>query len=179
MNLGHGRAGHLPDYSFIRYRYLPAWGDYEEILKDNPSDYRHAFAQMVYAMKYLRGEYQEFECERYDFDAISPYENEIVQIITKRQPDSSEDWKALGERLSGHEIEPFDLDRYQDEYRSSQDKDESFLGRFILAALAQKSMVTNRIYNSKSKLAGYSIDYKKRGFGGMKAFKKLVKEDKA
>ena len=24
MNLGHGRAGHLPDYSFARYRYLPA-----------------------------------------------------------------------------------------------------------------------------------------------------------
>ena len=37
MNLGHGRAGHLPDYSFVRYKYLPAWGDYEEIVKDNPS----------------------------------------------------------------------------------------------------------------------------------------------
>lgn len=47
MNLGHGRAGHLPDYSFIRYKYLPAWGDYEEIVKDNPSDYYHAFLQMV------------------------------------------------------------------------------------------------------------------------------------
>ena len=38
MNLGHGRAGHLPDYSFMRYKYLPAWGDYEECIKDNPSD---------------------------------------------------------------------------------------------------------------------------------------------
>ena len=37
MNLGHGRAGHFPDYSFIRYKYLPAWGNYEEIVKDNPS----------------------------------------------------------------------------------------------------------------------------------------------
>ncbi|MBO5552237.1 MAG: hypothetical protein J5966_09795, partial [Lachnospiraceae bacterium] len=35
MNLGHGRAGHLPDYSFIRYKYLPAWGEYREIIKDN------------------------------------------------------------------------------------------------------------------------------------------------
>ena len=26
MNLGHGRAGHLPDYSFAHYRYQPAWG---------------------------------------------------------------------------------------------------------------------------------------------------------
>ena len=39
MNLGHGRAGHLPDYSFIRYRYLPAWADYREVIKDNPEDF--------------------------------------------------------------------------------------------------------------------------------------------
>ena len=43
MNLGHGRAGHLPDYSFIRYKYLPAWAGYEEIVKDNPADYYKAF----------------------------------------------------------------------------------------------------------------------------------------
>ena len=42
MCLGHGRAGHLPDYSFMRYRYLPAWGNYEEIIKNNPEDYMHA-----------------------------------------------------------------------------------------------------------------------------------------
>ncbi|MCF0261199.1 MAG: hypothetical protein HUJ54_15165, partial [Erysipelotrichaceae bacterium] len=24
MSLGHGRAGHLPDYSFVKYKYLPA-----------------------------------------------------------------------------------------------------------------------------------------------------------
>ena len=54
MSLGHGRAGHLPDYSFMRYRYLPAWGGYAEILKDNPTDYYNAFCQMIYAMRYLR-----------------------------------------------------------------------------------------------------------------------------
>ena len=49
MNLGHGRAGHLPDYSFMRYKYLPAWGNYAEVLKDNPSDYYNAFCQMIFA----------------------------------------------------------------------------------------------------------------------------------
>ncbi|MBQ6555225.1 MAG: hypothetical protein IJL89_08340, partial [Firmicutes bacterium] len=39
MNLGHGRAGHLPDYSFMRYIYLPAWGTYKEEFKDNPAEY--------------------------------------------------------------------------------------------------------------------------------------------
>ncbi|MDO4962017.1 MAG: hypothetical protein Q4E57_09280, partial [Eubacteriales bacterium] len=55
MNLGHGRAGHLPDYSFIRYKYMPAWAGYEVLTKDNPSDYFYAFCQMIYALKYLRG----------------------------------------------------------------------------------------------------------------------------
>ena len=77
MNLGHGRAGHLPDYSFIRYRYLPAWNDYKFMIKDNPSDYLHAFCQMIYAMKYIRGDIASFETDRYDFDAISGHEDRI------------------------------------------------------------------------------------------------------
>lgn len=180
MNLGHGRAGHLPDYSFIRYKYLPAWGNYEETVKDNPSDYKHAFCQMIYAMKYLRSEQGEFELKRYDFDAIAEIEDEIDRIITTRQLDSSGDWKALGEKLSGQKIEPFDIEKYQAEYinASKENKDNTFLGRFIIASLAQKSMVTNKIYTSGNKLAGYSVDYKKRGFRGIKAYRKLVKEDK-
>lgn len=176
MNLGHGRAGHLPDYSFIRYKYLPAWGEYEEIVKDNPSDYWHAFTQMVYAMKYLRGEFDSFETDRYDIEAVEPYREEIERIIKKRQPDAAEDWKALGVKLSGSEPEPFDIERYEDEYLDADpdDKDGTFIGRFILAALAQKSMVTNRIFRSGNKLAGYSVEYSKKGFRGIKDFKKLI-----
>ncbi len=180
MNLGHGRAGHLPDYSFIKYRYLPAWGDYEEIVKDNPSDYRHAFCQMIYALKFLRGEYNEFELEKYDFDAIKDLEDEIDTILRKRQLSSADDWKALGEKLSGKEIEAFDAEKYQQEYidAAEQDKDETFLGKFILASLAQKSMITNKIFRSGNKLAGYSIESRKRGFRGIKDYKKLIKEER-
>lgn len=160
MNLGHGRAGHLPDYSFIRYKYLPAWGDYDEIIKDNPSDYLHAFCQMIYAMKVLRGEIDRFEVDRYDEEAIAPCREEIEHIINKRQLDSSDDWKALGEKLSGREIEEFDMQKYPNEYRNApaDKKDETFLAKFIEAALAQKSMVTHHIYQSGNKLAGYSIE---------------------
>ena len=180
MNLGHGRAGHLPDYSFIKYRYLPAWGDYEEIVKDNPSDYRHAFCQMIYALKFLRGEYNEFELEKYDFDAIKDLEDEIDTILRKRQLSSADDWKALGEKLSGKEIEAFDAEKYQQEYidAAEEDKDETFLGKFMLASLAQKSMITNKIFRSGNKLAGYSIESRKRGFRGMKDYKKLIKEER-
>lgn len=178
LNLGHGRAGHLPDYSFVRYKYLPAWGEYEEVIKDNPSDYLHAFCQMITAMKYLRGENDSFEINQYDWEAIAPYRAEIEQIISKRQLDSSDDWKAFGEKLSGQTIPPYSQDDIQEEYiQADKDgKDESFLGRFIIAALAQKSMITGRIFQSGNKLAGYSVDYDKKGFRGDKAYKKLMQQ---
>lgn len=180
MNLGHGRAGHLPDYCFIKYKYLPAWGEYEEIIKDNPSDYLHAFCQMIYVMKYLRGEIGQFETERYDWDAIEPYKEDIDRILHTRQADASEDWKALGEKISGREIPPFDLSRYQKEYRaaSKADKGTTFLGKFFIAAMSQKSMVTNRIFQTGNKLAGYSVEYSKKGFRGIKDFRMLINQNK-
>ena len=63
VNLGKHRniMGHLPDYSYIRYVYLPAWGGYKEIIKDNPHDYECAFARMAcLPMSYLRGEVDAF-----------------------------------------------------------------------------------------------------------------------
>ena len=177
LNLGHGHAGHLPDYSFIRYKYLPAWGNYKEFLKDNPSDYRKAFGQMIFAMKYLRGGVTVFENDTYDEEAIRPYSERITEILTKRQPDASEDWKAFGEELSGQKIPDFDVSAYVDEYKNAEDKNDTFLGRFILAALSQKSMVTNKIFSSGNSLAGFSIDYRKKGFGGIKDYMTLVKAD--
>lgn len=176
MNLGHGRAGHLPDYSFIRYRYMPAWGDYRVILKDNPLDYAKAFTQMIYALKYIRGDIAEFRTDEYDVDAIMPWKREILTIITKTQLDACADWKAFGEKLSGQQIEEFGIDKYRNEYTFADDdhKNDTFLGRFILAALAQKSMVTNRIFNSGNRLTGYSVDFDKKGFRGIKDYERLL-----
>ena len=176
MNLGHGRAGHLPDYSFIRYKYLSSWGDYEETVKDKPHDYLQAFAQMIRAMRYLRGEIDVFEKETYDFDIVEPYRERIETILRKRQLDACEDWRRLGEELSGQEIPEYDTDRYREEYRQAaeEDRDGTFLGKFFVGALAQKSMVTGKIYESGSKLAGYAVDYQKKGFRGIRDFEKLL-----
>ena len=156
MNLGHGRAGHLPDYSFVRYRYLPAWGEYEEIIKDNPRDYINAFTQMIHAMKCIRGVKGPFETETYDMEAIEPWLDRIKGIIGKRQILASDDWKAFGEELSGQSIEDFEIDRYFDEYTSvlKERKDDTFIGKFILGALAHKGMVINEIFKTGNKLAG-------------------------
>lgn len=178
MNLGHGRAGHLPDYSFARYRYMPAWGKYMEIVKDNPSDYMHAFGQMVHALRYLRGDVPAFALDTYDTEKIRPYEEEIRAIITRRQPDACKDWRDFGEKLSGQPIEDFDIEKYQLEYHDApeDDKEDTFLGKFILAALAQKSMVTNRIFKSGNTLAGISVDYSTKGFRGNRDYAELVQE---
>ena len=156
MNLGHGRAGHLPDYSFIRYRYLPAWGEYEEIIKDNPGDYLRAFTQMIYAMKYIRGESPSFEKAVYAMDAVEPWLSRIKGIIEKRQLLACDDWKAFGEELSGKQVTDYRMDKYFDEYLSASktEKDDTFLGRFIRGALTHKGMVIDEIQRSHNRLAG-------------------------
>ena len=181
MNLGHGRAGHFPDYSFARYRYMPAWADYNEVVKDNPADYTLAFAQMIYALKYLRGDTEDFEVDKYDMEAVEPYRDEIRAILCKRQIDACADWKAFGEKLSGCDIDDFDVNRYRDEYISAdeENKNDTVLGRFILAAMSQKSMVTNRIYKSGNRAAGYSIDFDNKSRRGIKDYARLVQEKEA
>ena len=181
LNLGHGHAGHLPDYSYIRYKYMPAWDNYRECLKDNPSDYRHAFCQMIYAMKYLRGEVGVFELATYDEEAIRSYEERIMSILTKRQADASADWKAFGEELSGKEIPDFDVNEHVASYKNAlpEDCDGTFLGKYIIASLSQKSMITNKIYRSGNLLAGFSVEYDKKGFGGIKDYIKIVRENRS
>ena len=178
MNLGHGRAGHLPDYSFIRYRYMPAWDNYREVVKDNPDDYYHAFCQMVYALQVLHGDRETFEKEQYAWETVEPWREEIRAILEKRQPDACLEWELFGEKLSGRTISGFDQRAWLEEYRNADDaaKDSTFLGRFILAALAQKSMVTNKIFRSGNLLAGYSVDIGEKGFKGIRDFRMLIAE---
>lgn len=156
-NLGHRRVGRLPDYSFIRYRYMPAWGRSEEmILKDNPSDYMHAFTQMIYALRFLRGEQEVFEKDTYDFQAISELKNQIQTILKTRRRHASEEWWELGETIIGKKADIFDLNRYCEEYLKAREdqKESTFLGKFINAAIAQKYMVSEKIYESRNRLAG-------------------------
>ena len=170
------RAGHFPDYSFARYRYLPAWGDYEEIIKDNPSDYMNAFCQMVYALKYIRGERDEFETGHYEKENISRWAETIDEILRKRQLNANDDWKEFGKSLSGQEIEDFVIEKYMDEYIHAEkdQKDDTYLGKFIIAALKQKSMVTGKIYRSKNPLAGISVNYNGKGIKGIRDYAKLI-----
>ena len=177
MNLGHGRAGHFPDYSYARYRYMPAWAGYKEVLKDNPSDYLCAFKQMIYAMKCLRTEDTRFEVNTYAEAETEPWIPVIEKILNKRQLEVCAEWKEFAETLSGCTVPDFSIETYLDEYMQAEKekKDETTMGRFILAALSQKSMVTNRIFSSGNLLAGYSVDVSKNGFQGIRDFQRLIR----
>ena len=172
MNLGHGRAGHLPDIAFIKYKYMPAWGKYDEIVKDNPSDYYHAFAQMVYALKFLKGSIKEFKLNEYD--SLTKYSDRIRNILTKKQLSAAEDWKAFACELAGKQIKDFNVKAYPDEYIAAENKKETPFNLFMLHALKQKSLVTNRIYKSGNKLAGYSVEYNGNSLKGLKDYWALI-----
>lgn len=176
MCIGHGRLGHIPDYSYIHYKYMPAWGDYNIIEKNNPEDYYHAFCQMIYAMKFLRGEITEFEKDTYTEDAVADWKDEIMAMLKTRQYDHDKEWKEMCTRITGNTVDPFDISKYQDEYLNAAEaqKDDTVLGRFFIAAMKQKSMVTHHIYKSGNKLAGISIDFNKTGFKGIDDFRKLL-----
>lgn len=176
MNLGHGRCGHLPDYSYIKYKYMPAWGKYEEIIKDNPADYYKAFSQLVYALKYIRGTVDKFETDHYDTESVSPHREEIERILRIKTIDNCPAWKAFAKKLSGEAIELYSISKYENDYLKAPkaQKDDTFLGKFFIAAMAQKSMVTNSIFKSGNLLAGFSIDYKKGPFRGIADYKKLL-----
>lgn len=178
MNLGHGRAGHLPDYSFVKYRYMPAWGDYKVVIKDNPTEYYKAFSQMVYAMRVIRGEESDFLLDTYADEVIKPYEKRIHEIIEKRRLIANDDWAEFGYELSGQKIDDFDIVTYQKEYSDAakDNKNDTYLGKFFLAAMRHKSMVTNKIFKSGNLLAGYSVDYKKNGLKGIRDYFEIVKD---
>lgn len=115
MNLGHGRAGHIPDY---------------------------------------------FEKERYDEDAAAEWKDEIIAILEKRQLDSCADWKVFGERLSGRTVEDFDIARYEEKYinASGDDKGDTFLGKFFLAAGIKK--IVYYFTMARHMVGGIEIFYK-------------------
>jgi hypothetical protein len=47
-DLGHGWMGHLPDYSFIIYKYRPAWdAGKNELIRRNPDECKYAFIEML------------------------------------------------------------------------------------------------------------------------------------
>jgi hypothetical protein len=80
--LGHGGAGHLPDYGYLTYKYTAKWRK-ELIEIDNPSRYYDAFAQMVSALSaFLNKE-----------PISNKIYSDIKEVIKTESTDQTEAWK--------------------------------------------------------------------------------------
>lgn len=55
--LGHGWMGHLPDFSFLKYRYKPCWSNPSgaKIERDNPTEYKSAWLELLSLMTQANG----------------------------------------------------------------------------------------------------------------------------
>ncbi|MEH6453631.1 MAG: DUF6765 family protein, partial [Psychromonas sp.] len=54
--LGHGWMGHLPDFSFVKFRYKPCWSSpIKPIERDNPQHYKSAWLELVSLFTQAKG----------------------------------------------------------------------------------------------------------------------------
>lgn len=85
--LGHGRIGHLPDYGYQEYKCSKHTG--EPMKKNNPSDFRNAFVQMIHVMLCIKKKMDKED----DFkNAVNFIEDEklkqmedVLGILTKKE----------------------------------------------------------------------------------------------
>ncbi len=55
--LGHGWMGHLPDFSFTKFRYKPCWADPSQpaVERNNPEQYKYAWVELVSLFTQAKG----------------------------------------------------------------------------------------------------------------------------
>ncbi len=54
--LGHGWMGHVPDFSFVKFRYKPCWADpTTAIERNNPQQYQSAWVELVSLFTQVKG----------------------------------------------------------------------------------------------------------------------------
>lgn len=147
--LGHGRMGHLPDYSFITYDYIPMWkaGDgtkgSQRVLKNNPNVFMLAYTQMVYALRCIK-ENRPFQVEEYykleDGDRIG-----IRNILKTRKLDTSMEWKDYIKNKGYDEPAAFSAQAVFTAYQNAVDKTNTDLVRFLHAASGHAETVERNV----------------------------------
>lgn len=120
--VGHGRVGHLPDYAYCEYSYVPAWkdslqGDSRYHIKKNQEIFLQAFKQLVAVMKAIKTG-KSYDMEK-DGDSISlEIENDIKNILAMRKIDISAEWNSLTQKYFNHVPQVYDKDAWINEYKN-------------------------------------------------------------
>ena len=72
--LGHGWMGHLPDFSFVKFRYKPIWADPSKaaIERNNPEAYQFAWLELVSLFTQAKGNGQIKLTDKFKKDLEKP-----------------------------------------------------------------------------------------------------------
>lgn len=119
--MGHGRAGHYPDYGFLSYHYHAQWtNDTDTIIKNNPYNFKCAYAQMVDALRYIQspgvpgGYTLKTDVQiMSDFEAL-PNAAEIARVVESDKTDQTRKWREnLAAALIEYDADKVDLSAFQ------------------------------------------------------------------
>lgn len=91
--LGHGRAGHFPDYGCMSYQYHPYWkapGEY--ILRNGPEEFSCAFQQMEWALRCFKTGNVFTIPEQHPEE--KPWLTALYDVITTPKADQSDIWRV-------------------------------------------------------------------------------------
>lgn len=83
--VGHGWMGHLPDYSFVKYRYKPFWSPKSApaLERNNPTEYNYAFLELCSLFSQANGSKFQPENEKSKLAAAQKAISSPVEIADK------------------------------------------------------------------------------------------------
>ena len=172
--------GHVPDYPWLKYEYVPRWSD-RAIIKDNPEDYLKGFCQMVAALRSMRANKPFRAIDSYGVsDEIRNKIGGIIKSSGASDVATNADGRARVwlESLAGLEIEGirigtppvYDPDVWLRQAKANFNDGASDYYRFNLAARSHLDFVAARLK------ALADIDIKAGNDGLVDDFKVVVKK---
>ncbi len=149
LYLGHGQLGSIPDFGYLRYKYLPVWkeslsGDSRFIEKNNQESFKKAFRQMVAALAAIR-EHKNFQCGCEANALDNKMETMIDQVLSTRKTDQSEEWISAIKDIAGHSPKPYVRKSWSEECKNAQNQTLTNYYRFQKAAKQHRNWVLSKV----------------------------------
>lgn len=114
--LGHGRAGHYPDYGCMSYQYHPYWkAPGEKITKNGPEDFSCAFQQMEWALRCFRTGNTFTVPEQHPGE--KPWLTAVNDVITTPKADQSGIWRQKMADFADYDYLPQDYTFKDNKYK--------------------------------------------------------------
>lgn len=149
--LGHARMGHVPDYPWIKYQYIPQWSS-QAIIKDNTQDFMSAFTQMVEAMYCIKNRLP-FDVNLYSRNISTNNIEIITQILSTEELDQCQTWKNKISNIIINNMplrvpEDYNFNQWINAMKTAEDIRETDYYHFNISAFYHLNFVKTRLENN-------------------------------